>query len=108
MRGDLHLIERLDQVTRLPDGRWISGYWELTEGERAAVRRVFLHKTKADRSHFGGGVSDILPAVNFSELAAGHKTDPAGRWVLVVVPDQQCKDAAWEGADYAMAYKALV
>lgn len=108
LRGDLHLIERLDHVSRLKDGRWLSGYWELSEFERSAVRRVFLHRTKAEPAHWGGTVVDLLPASDFIELAKKHETDPAGRWVLVVVPDISAKGVTWQGADYQMAYKSLV
>lgn len=107
-RGDLHLIERLDHVVRLPDGRWLSGYWELSEAERIVVRRVYLHRTKADAAHFGGEVLRVLPASEFAELAHRHDTDPGGRWVLIVRPDLNAKGTRWEGADRAMAYKSLV
>jgi hypothetical protein len=108
LRGDLHLIERLDHVSRLRDGRWISGYWELSDFERSAVKRVFLHRTKAEPAHWGGTVVDVLPASDFSELATKHETNPAGRWVLVVMPDKAAKHAPWRGVDHQMAYKSLV
>jgi hypothetical protein len=108
LRGDLHLIERLNHVSRLQDGRWISGYWELSDLERSAVRRLFLHRTKAESAHFGGTVVDVRPAAEFADLAARHATDLAGRWVLIVIPDQAAKGAAWQGADHQMAYKSLV
>lgn len=108
LRGDLHLIERLDHVARLPDGTWLSGYWELTDAERLAVRRVFLHRSKAAPAHFGGAVLRVLPAAEFAEWAARHDTDPAGRWVLILQPERTAKGAAWQGASHAMAYKSLV
>lgn len=110
LRGDLHLIERLDHISRLKEGRWISGYcyWELSEFERSAVRRVFLHRTKAEPAHWGGSVVDVLPAADFCELATKHETDPAGRWVLVVIPDIAAKGVPWQGADHQMGYKSLV
>ena len=108
MQGNLHPIERLDHVTRLPDGRWITGYWELSDAERAATKQVFLHRAKAEPAHWGGDVLEALPASGFAELALKHFTDPVGRWVLVVRPRLGAKGARWEGADYAMAYKSLV
>ena len=108
LRGDLHLIERLDHVSRLKDGRWISGYWELSDIERSAVKRVFLHRTKSEPAHWGGSVVEVRPATEFAELTARHNTDPIGRWVLVVVPDIAAKGAPWMGTDHQMAYKSLV
>lgn len=106
--GDLHLIERLDHVARLPDGTWLSGYWELTEAERQAVRRVYLHRSKAEPAHFGGAVLRVLPASEFAEWAARHETDSADRWVLILQPDRDAKGVAWQGASHVMAYKSLV
>lgn len=108
LRGDLHLIEKLDHVSRLGDGRWISGYWELSEIERYVVKNVFLHREKALPAHWGGAVVAVLPASDFAELAQKHRTDPAGRWVLVVIPDMAAKGVAWQGSNHQMAYKALV
>jgi hypothetical protein len=108
LRGDLHLTERMDHVSRLRDGRWISGYWELSDLERSTVRRLFLHRTKAEPAHWGGAVVGVRPAAEFADLAARHDTDPAGRWVLIVIPDKAAKGAAWQGADHQMAYKSLV
>lgn len=108
VRGDLHLIEKLNHVTRLPDGTWLSGYWKLSDFERSAVRRVYLHKTKADKAHFGGEVIRVFPATEVADLASRHDTDPTGRWVLVVRPEVGAKDAVWRGAYHAMAYKSLV
>lgn len=108
LRGDLHLIERLDHVSRLKEGRWISGYWELSELERSAARRVFLHRTKAALAHWGGTVVAVLPASDFEALAREHDTDPAGRWLLVVIPDKAAKEMPWQGANHQMAYKSLV
>jgi hypothetical protein len=53
-------------------------------------------------------VVDVRPAAQFADLAARHATDLAGRWVLIVIPDQAAKGAAWQGADHQMAYKSLV
>jgi len=108
LRGDLHLIERKEHVTRLPDGTWVSGYWELSELQRGTVKRVYLHRRKADPGHFGGDLLGIDPASNFSDLAARRATPTEGRWVFVVKPDACAKGAAWEGADYQMADKSLV
>jgi hypothetical protein len=108
VRGDLHLIEKLDHVSRLPDGRWISGYWELSEAERLGVRRVLLHRKKALPAHWGGAVVAVEPAGDFYELAKKHRTDPAGRWVLVVIPDTAAKGEPWQGPTHQMAYKSLV
>ena len=101
--GQLHLIERLDHVSRLKDGRWISGYWELSDAERSAVKRVYLHRTKAAGAHWGGTVVDVLPASGFAELAGKHDTIPGGRWVLVVVPDTAAKGVSRQGAGHKMA-----
>jgi len=108
LRGDLHLIEKLDHVSRLQDGRWISGYWDLSEHERRAVRRLYLHATKSSPAHWGGRVIEVLPATEFEALARKHDTDPDDRWVLVVVPDVAAKGMHWQGATYSMAYKSLV
>ncbi len=110
MKGNLHLLERLDHVFRLDDGsgHWASGYWQLDEIERTAVRKLFLHKKKADRSFWGGDVVEVLPAIEFEAMARKHDTDPEGRWVLIVNPSPDCRGAEWEGQDYAMAYKSLV
>jgi hypothetical protein len=107
-RGDLHLIKRKEHVTRLPDGTWVSGYWELSDFERSPAKRVYLHRTKADPAHFGGDVLGIVPASDFADLAARHATPTEGRCVLVVQPDARAKGAGWEGADYQMAYKSIV
>lgn len=72
------------------------------------MKRVLLHWTKAEPAHWDGTVVDVLPASDFSELATKHGTDPAGRWVLVVMPDKAAKQAPWQGADHQMAYKSLV
>lgn len=110
MKGHLHLIEKLDHVFRLNDGsgNWASGYWDLHASERAAVRKLFLHKTKAQSSFWGGEVVMVLPAAEFAEQAKRHDTDPDGRWVLIVRPAPECRGAPWEGKDFAMAYKSLV
>lgn len=109
MRGHLHLLERLDHVFKLPDGsgNWASGYWQLNELDRTVVRKLFLHKKKAERSFWGGDVLTVVPAFEFAEMAAQHATDPAGRWVLIVRPASDCRGAEWQGADHAMAYKSL-
>jgi hypothetical protein len=107
MQGRLHLIERLDHVTRLPDGRWITGYWELSETERAAAKQVFLHRAKAEPAHWGGEILEVLPAAGFAELARKHDSNPVGRWVLVVRPLLDAKGARWEGPNHVMAYKSL-
>jgi hypothetical protein len=109
MNGHLHLIEKLDHVFPLKDGSglWASGYWELTDSERAQIRRVFLHRRKAEPSHWGGEVLRVVPANEFGEKAAQHDTDPEGRWVLVVRPTPDGKGADWEGAAHSMAYKSL-
>jgi len=60
-----------------------SGYWDLTDAERPLVRRVFLHRTKAERSHFGGEVVRIFSASEDPELDAQRQPELADRWVLV-------------------------
>lgn len=110
MKGRLHLIEKLDHVFKLNDGsgHWVSGYWQLDAGERANVRKLFLHKAKADHSFWGGEVLGVAPAADFAAMARKHNTDPEGRWVLIVRPLAECRGADWEGPDHPMAYKALV
>lgn len=110
MDGRLHLIERLDHVFPLKDGSglWVSGYWELSDFERETVKRVFLHETKGNRSHWGGDVQRVVPASDFADMARRHATDPAGRWVLIVRPDAAAREIPWEGASHSMAYKSLV
>ena len=88
-------------------GLWASGYWELTENERKVIRRVFLHRKKADPSHWGGDVLRIVPAAEFAAIAARHATEPVDRWVLIVRPTMDGKGVAWEGVTHAMAYKSL-
>jgi hypothetical protein len=109
LNGHLHLIEKLDHVFPLNDGSgpWASGYWELSESERTLIRKVFLHRRKADPSHWGGDVVRIVPAIEFAEKAAAHDTTPGDRWMLVVRPTNEAKGAPWEGAAHSMAYKAL-
>lgn len=110
MQGRLHLLERLDHVFPLKDGSrlWASGYWELTVSERGTVKQVFLHRSKAEKSHWGGEVTDVVPALQFAAMAERHATDVTGRWVLIVKPDASARDVAWEGQRHAMAYKSLV
>ena len=109
MRGHLHLLERLDHVFKFLDGsgNWASGYWQLDEIERRSVRKLFLHKTKAERSFWGGDVLHVVPATEFAEMAARHATDPAGRWLLIVRPSPEARNIEWEGSSHAMAYKSL-
>lgn len=110
MKGRLHLIEKLDHVFRLKDGSglWASGYWELSEEERAHTKQIYLHATKATLSHFGGDVVEMRPATDYAEMALRHSTDPHGRWVFILRPSTEFKGVAWEGADHSMAYKSLV
>lgn len=100
----------MDHVFPLKDGTglWATGYWELSDYEREMIKHVFLHKTKAMSSHWGGEVREIVAASKFAEKAKEHLTDPAGRWVLIVQPDSSARDVAWEGASHSMAYKSLV
>jgi hypothetical protein len=109
-RGHLHLIEKLDHVFLLKDGSglWASGYWKLSESERSLVRKLFLHRTKAESSHWGGNVLRVVPAIEFVDMAAKHDTQPDDRWVLIVQPTAEGKGSAWEGSDWSMAYKSFV
>lgn len=111
MRGHLHLIERLNHVFPLKDqdaGLWASGYWELSDEERTLAKRLFLHSSKADQSHWGGAVQRVVPATDFAGMASKHSTDPSGRWVFVVRPEFCAKGVPWEGQRHSMAYKSLV
>lgn len=110
MKGHLHLLEDLDHIFKLTDesGLWVSGYWVLSETEVAMAKKLFLHKSKAERSFWGGDIQRIVPASEYAEMAAKHNTDPAGRWAILVLPNLAGKGALWEGADHAMAYKGFV
>jgi hypothetical protein len=98
----MFVMRLLDEISRDAIGQ------PAGPGERVAVRRVYLHRTKSDPAHFGGLVPRIEPAAHFAALAARHETDPMGRWVLILRPDAGAKGAAWEGARHPMACKSLV
>lgn len=55
----IHLVERVNNVKRLPaPGEWESGYWFLSEesAEKLVGGDIYLHTGQQDASHFGGTI----------------------------------------------------
>jgi hypothetical protein len=56
----IHLVERLNNVRRVPDapGEWESGYWGVAEesAQRLVGGEIYLHSGQAEPSHFGGNI----------------------------------------------------
>ncbi len=54
----VHFVERKNNVRRLPDGTWESGFWVVSE-ERARQLiggDLYLHSGQKEPSHFGGQI----------------------------------------------------
>jgi hypothetical protein len=94
---DLHLIEKMDLFHTLEDGRFTSGYWDLSEQEAAAWvgHGIFFHRAQAEPSHKGGQimgyerasegeyVGRIIFMVQGDEASVGVSTPAMGwqRWI---------------------------
>ncbi|HVZ45618.1 MAG TPA: hypothetical protein VHA82_17540 [Ramlibacter sp.] len=54
----IHLIERLNNVRRLADGTWESGFWVVAEEKARELigGDLHLHSGQKEPSHFGGRI----------------------------------------------------
>ncbi len=56
----LHLVERKNNVRKLPDapGEWETGYWVVAEdtAQRLVGGDLYLHSGQNEPSHFGGRI----------------------------------------------------
>ena len=88
----IHLVERLNNVKRLPDspGAWESGYWVVSEdaAKRLIGGDLYLHSGQHEPSHFGGTIlgyrvhqgGDVDGRIVFRFRATvGHKGVNAGK-----------------------------
>ena len=58
--SSLHLVERLNNIRRIPDspGEWESGYWVVAEetAHRLVGGDLYVHSSQSEPSHFGGQI----------------------------------------------------
>ncbi len=56
----VHFVERLNNVSRIPDsdGEWESGYWVIAKDTAARLvgGDLYLHSNQSELSHFGGTI----------------------------------------------------
>lgn len=52
----VHFIETANEVKKLEDGEWESGFWHVATAtaQRLVGGDLYLHSTQSDESHFGG------------------------------------------------------
>ena len=83
----IHFIERTDHVRKTDrlKNEWESGFWPVTEetAQKLVGATLYLHKTKNQRSHFGGKI-------------LSYRIEPEGKFagsvVFTVRASMDCKD----------------
>jgi len=101
--ASIHFIckedDHLHRVTA--DGGYDSGNWFVTAADADALigGMIFLHRTKADRSYFGGKIKSARPITNESGSPC---------FVFRFTPSQEGKNAPWRGANHTRAWTSGV
>ncbi|HYP57066.1 MAG TPA: hypothetical protein VEQ35_02135 [Beijerinckia sp.] len=95
----IHLICRNPlHLTALNPPEFASGYWTFYEAEAAKLVNgsLYLHKTKAEPSYFGG----IITGYRFASEAEPYP----GKIIFTVASQPSCENIPWEGDKHPMAW----
>ena len=96
----IHFIERTDHVRKTDrlKNEWESGFWPVTEetAQKLVGATLYLHRTKNQRSHFGGKI------LSYRIEQAGPS---AGSVVFTVRASMDCKDVKVEPKGWAKDQK---
>jgi hypothetical protein len=86
----VHLIERLNNVRKLPgdQGFWESGYWAIAPetAERLVGGNLYLHSHQNKSSHFGGEI------ISYSIFQGENNSERNGRIVFLIKPTPEHKN----------------
>ena len=86
----VHLIERLNNVRKLPGshGFWESGYWAIVPetAERLVGGNLYLHSHQNEPSHFGGEI------ISYSIFQDENDLNKNGRIVFCIKPTPEHKN----------------
>jgi hypothetical protein len=98
----IHLLERSDNVRKMDrlKNEWESGFWNVTAetAQKLVGASLYLHRTKHQRSHFGGKI------LSYRAEATGPFS---GRIVFTLRAAVDCKDMKTDSKGWTNDHKIV-